>query len=1473
MKKYLLVVLALLWHGWGLAETITCDMILLHVGTQKFSFGDATYQGAPIFFVEENEKVSVFVYKKDAQLQDCSGNIYIDGVLKADNGCGYVINQLSYGKLHSVKRKSTGRSATYESTGYLSIKPIPTISQTTCSKVKMPITIWHNNGDITRWERSYDGGNTWTNIACTDYQYTESNPTAGTAKYRVLGANGTYSDVVTITYVDAVPSTIQATPATNTITVDESVRLTANVTDNGYSYQWKKDGKAVSGSTATSRSFNISKVKSSHAGNYTCEVSNGCNSVTTTTAKLIVNKCAQVIDFPEIPVQTYSSGLTYTLPEKTNKGLTITYQSMNTSVATVSGNTLTIKAPGTAVISASQAGDDNYLEATQVSRTLTVNKRSQTITFNALPTKTYEDLPFTLPQKTDEGLTISYTSTNTSVATVSGNTVTILKPGTTDIIASQAGDATHYAAAEVSQTLTVNKAAQQITFEALASKTYGDASFTLNKVSNKNLTITYTSSDASIASVSGNRVKINHPGSVIITASQAGDAYYLAAEPVSQTLIINKANQTINFPALESRAYGSGDFELPIATDKGLPVKYESSNLAVATVTHNNEVHIEGAGTTTFTATQGGNEYYNAAQSVSQSLTITKATQTISFPDLPTCVYGQDAITLNATVNSGLEIEYESSDYSVAQISGNKLAIVGAGQCFITASASGNKNYYTATPVEKKLIVNKAAQSIDFVSLAEEYTYGDSPITLVANSNSGEVRFSSSNPSKLMIVGSSAIIQGAGEFSITASLAEDANHLPVSVSQEIVVNKAELTITADNVSRLYGDNNPAFTYKYKGFVNGDTRSDLTSTIQVSSNATPMSPVGSYEIVTTATVDENYKIICKKGVLTIDKAPLTITSSATREYGDNNPNFTFAYTGFKNNEDYTVLTSQPQAYTTAKKTSAVGTYPIYISGASAQNYSFTYDDGALEIKKAPLTIKALDVSRKRLTENPPFELSISGYKLEDSIDDLDRLPTIQCAANVNSPAGTYPIILLNDGYATNYEYTLINGTLTIEKLRYTVSVASEDEAKGRVSGGGTYDEDDAISISAIPNPHYYFTRWNDGNTEQTRSIIVLQDASYTAYFAVERYSLTVTSNNNNMGTVSGSGEFDYGETAELSATSNEGYHFTQWSDGNKDNPRRVTVTKDETFMAEFAKNIYTITTITDEEQGSISGPAQAEYLDQVTLIAVSQYGYHFTQWSDGVTDNPRTFEVTSNMTFTAEFAVDKSGTCGDNLQLEWIYDSDSKTLTISGNGNLSDNKRYGVEAIREMTTLVVSDGIGVIGESAFANIKTLQTLTLGNSITDIGDYAFSGCSKLTSVTLPDNMKSIGRNAFAGCTIMQQLVLGKEINTIRASAFADCLFLIEVKAYMVLPPVIEASVFSGCGDLSNIKCYVPMGSLAYYQKLNVWNEFNLIESTFKGEDAVEYTNSDAHVSIRKELRNGQLFIIRGGRTWNVQGCEVR
>ncbi len=1102
----------------------------------------------------------------------------------------------------------------------------------------MSITYYNGDNVVCRWERSYDGGNTWTYLDTTSYQYLEQSPVAGTAMYRQLLTSGVYSNILTITYHDAVPSIIPILPENSTKTVDDSITFTANVVDDNYSYQWQKNGVDISG--ANSITYTISPIKSSNAGNYSCTVFNGCNSVTTPSANLIVNKCAQVIDFPEIPTQTYSAGLTYPLPQKTDKGLTILYQSMDATIATVSGNVVTIKAPGSVIITATQPGDTDYQEATPISRTLVINKRTQTITFDSIPGKTYEDPPFTLPQKTDEGLTISYTSTNTSVATVSGNTVTIKKPGTTEIIASQAGDATRYPAAEVSQTLVVKKATQYITFGTLNNKTYGDAPFALNEVSSKNLPIKYESSDTAVASINGNMVTIKKPGTTTITASQSGNAYYLPADSVSQSFTVNKANQSINFPSINSMPYGSTDLSLAELTDKGEPITYVSSDTTVATIIDNHVVHIIGAGTSNISASQAGNDYFNPAQTITQVLMVTKANQVINFPAIPACTFGQDTFSLVATINSGLEIVFESSNEAVATVSGRVVTIVGAGQCFITASAPGNKNYYTATSVEQALIVNKAQPVIEFATIEGEHTYGDDPITLIASSNNGEVLFTSSNPSKLFIFGGNAIIQGAGTFTITASLDEDANHLAASASQVITVNKANLTVAADNLSRTYGDANPDLTYAISGFVNGDTNLDLTSTISISTTATSTSAVGTYEISPVATVDDNYSITCRKGVLTIEKAPLAISTQATREYGENNPDFEYTYTGFKNNETSNVLTTLPQAYTTAKRTSSVGTYPVYISGAAATNYNISYETSSLIVEQASLTITALDATRKRLQPNPEFQLSIVGFKLNDSISSLEQLPTIQCAADINSPAGTYPIILLNDGHATNYSYTLVNGTLTVEKLTYTIVVNSQDESMGTASGTGMYDEDATITISATPTQHYHFVSWNDGSTDNPRTIRATADVTYTALFAINQYVITAYANDGAMGSVSGGGTFDYGTTVTLTATANEGYQFNRWADNNTDNPRQVVVSGTKSYIAEFAiKQCVVTVSAADYTMGVVSGGGVYNYGTNVELRATPNSGFEFSHWSNGETANPYVVTLTGDLSVEAFFKED------------------------------------------------------------------------------------------------------------------------------------------------------------------------------------------------------------------------------------------
>ena len=99
--------------------------------------------------------------------------------------------------------------------------------------------------------------------------------------------------------------------------------------------------------------------------------------------------------------------------------------------------------------------DNTNYNTTTTNVSVTVNKVNQTITFGALADKTTDDTPFALTATASSGITVSYSSSNTAVATVAGSTVTIVGAGQTTITASQAGDANYNAATSVDQTLTV----------------------------------------------------------------------------------------------------------------------------------------------------------------------------------------------------------------------------------------------------------------------------------------------------------------------------------------------------------------------------------------------------------------------------------------------------------------------------------------------------------------------------------------------------------------------------------------------------------------------------------------------------------------------------------------------------------------------------------------------------------------------------------------------------------------------------------------------------------------------------------------------------------------------------------------------------------------------------------------------------------------------------------------------------------
>ncbi len=153
---------------------------------------------------------------------------------------------------------------------------------------------------------------------------------------------------------------------------------------------------------------------------------------------------------------TYSTGKTIALSATGGgSGNPVVFTSTTSSVCTVSGNIATVLKVGTCTLRANQAGNSTYSAAPQVTKSVVVNKGSQTITFATLPAKPIGSPPFTVNATASSGLTVTFSSSTTTVCTVSVATVTLIKSGTCTVIASQSGNTNFTAATQVTRSFSV----------------------------------------------------------------------------------------------------------------------------------------------------------------------------------------------------------------------------------------------------------------------------------------------------------------------------------------------------------------------------------------------------------------------------------------------------------------------------------------------------------------------------------------------------------------------------------------------------------------------------------------------------------------------------------------------------------------------------------------------------------------------------------------------------------------------------------------------------------------------------------------------------------------------------------------------------------------------------------------------------------------------------------------------------------
>jgi hypothetical protein len=331
--------------------------------------------------------------------------------------------------------------------------------------------------------------------------------------------------------------------------------------------------------------------------------------------------------------------------------------------------------------------------------------------------------------------------------------------------------------------------------------------------------------------------------------------------------------------------------------------------------------------------------------------------QTITFPNPGTQTYGVAPITLTATASSGLPVSYTVLS-GPAMVSGSVLTITGAGTVTVQGNQAGNSQWQPAPPVNDSFTVNQAVLTVTANNAS--MTYGGTLPAFTASYTgfvNGDGQGVLNGAASLTTTATSS--SPVGNYTITAAQGTltAQNYTFAFVNGTLTINKAVLTVTANNASMTYGGTLPAFTASYTGFLNGDGQDVLSGAPSLTTTATSGSPAGNYTIAAAqGTLSaQNYTFAFVNGTLTINPAVLTVTANNfTRPYGQNNPTFTYTMTGFLNGDTQGTATSgAPSLTTSATTTSPLGNYAIVITQGTltAQNYTFVFVNGTLTIVQA------------------------------------------------------------------------------------------------------------------------------------------------------------------------------------------------------------------------------------------------------------------------------------------------------------------------------------------------------------------------------------------------------------------------------------------------------------------------------------------------------------------------------------------
>ncbi|MBX9845659.1 MAG: hypothetical protein K2Z80_28025 [Xanthobacteraceae bacterium] len=400
----------------------------------------------------------------------------------------------------------------------------------------------------------------------------------------------------------------------------------------------------------------------------------------------------------------------------------------------------------------------------------------------------------------------TFRSSATQYCTVSGNVISMIGANSSSCIiyASLPENDRYFGVAEVLVgQFGILISGQTISFPKPADTPYAPgATVPLTASSTSGLYVTIVSSTPSVCTVSDRTLTLLGAGACVLEAQQAGNGNYGFATPVSHSISIARAGQTIAFSSSPpSPASVGGSYS--IAANGGMSGNAVAFSIAAGSTANacaisGSQVSFAGVGTCFIAANQAGNTNYDAAPQSQQSIVVDRGSQTITFAKPADTVFASGAkVNLSATATSRLAVAFASQTTGVCTVAGSEATIVTPGTCTIKASQAGNTNYAAAADVAHSFEIGKVSQTITFAKPADTVFASGAKVNLSATATSQlVVAFASQTTGVCTVAGSEATIVTPGTCTIKASQAGNTNYAAAAdVTHSFEIGKVAQTIT------------------------------------------------------------------------------------------------------------------------------------------------------------------------------------------------------------------------------------------------------------------------------------------------------------------------------------------------------------------------------------------------------------------------------------------------------------------------------------------------------------------------------------------------------------------------------------------------------------------------------------------------------------------------------------------------------